>query len=58
MVRRSTQQHWLHEPAAGMVQLETDNGAFPLNSSIAGLSIAKVWGSAESGSIALFSMWD
>jgi hypothetical protein len=38
--------------------LATDDGAFPLNSSIDQLSIAKVWEDAESGSIALFSMWD
>ena len=30
----------------------------PSNASIGQLSIAKVWGSAESGSIALFPLWD
>ena len=35
-------------PGTVTVQLETGYGAFPLNSSVAQLSIAKVWGSAES----------
>ena len=46
-----------HGAATGTVQLETGYGAYPSNSSINQLSIAKVWGSAESTSIALFPMW-